>query len=135
MVDYSDLNLLAIVAAAVASMALGFLWYSPVAFGNAWLRLIGKKQEDLGQPGPAYALTALGALLAAAALAVVLEGFGARTFVSGIGIGALVGIGFIAPVLASEAVFSGKPMQLYLLNVTYYVISFIAQGAILGAWQ
>lgn len=135
MVSYSDLNVLAILVAAVASIALGALWYSPVAFGNAWLRLIGKKQEELGKPGPAYALTSLGALLAAAALAVVLEGFGVNNFIDGIGLGALVGVGFVAPVLATDHVFSGKPISLYLLNVTYHVLSFIAMGAILGAWQ
>lgn len=135
MVSYSDINLLAVLVAAAASMALGFLWYSPVAFGDAWLRLIGKRKEDLGAPGAAYALSTLGSLLAAAALAVVLEGFGARTLVSGIGIGALCGVGLVAPVLATDHVFSGKPIPLYLLNVTYHVLSFIAMGAILGAWQ
>lgn len=135
MVSYSDINVLAVVVAAVASMALGFLWYSPVAFGNQWLRLVGKRQEDLGKPGPAYVLSTLGSLLAAFATAVVLEGFGARTLTSGVGIGALLGVGVVAPVLATDHVFSGRPIPLYLLNVAYHVLSFIAMGAILGAWQ
>lgn len=135
MVSYSDINVLAVVVAAAAGIALGFLWYSPVAFGKPWMRLVGKRQEDLGNPGPAYALTTLGSLLAAVATAVVLEGFGARTFVSGLGIGALLGVGVVAPVLATDHVFSGRPIALYLLNVTYHVLSFILMGAILGAWQ
>ena len=135
MVSYSDINLLAVVVAALASMALGFLWYHPAVFGKPWMRLIGKRQEDLGNPGPAYALTTLGSLLAAAALAVVLEGFGARTLTSGVGIGALLGVGVVAPVLATDHVFSGRPIPLYLLNVAYHVLSFIAMGAVLGAWQ
>lgn len=135
MVSYSDLNLLAIVVAALASMALGFVWYQPAVFGDLWMRLNGKTREELGKPGPAYALTALGALLAAAATAVVLEGFGARTLTSGVGIGGLLGVGIIAPVLATDHVFSGRPIPLYLLNVAYHVLSFIAMGAILGAWQ
>jgi hypothetical protein len=135
LVSYSDINLLAVVAAAIASMALGFIWYHPAVFGKPWLRLIGKRQEDLGNPGPAYALTALGSLLAAAATAVVLEGFGARDLTNGVGIGALLGVGIVAPVLATDHVFSGRPIPLYLLNVAYHVVSFIVMGAILGAWQ
>lgn len=135
MVSYGDLNLLAIALAAVAGIALGMLWYAPPVFGNMWMRLVGKRKEDLGKPGPAYALTTLGSILSAAALAVVLEGFGARTFTTGVGIGALVGVGFVAPVMATDHVFAGRPIPLYLLNVTYHVLSFIVMGAILGAWQ
>lgn len=135
MVSYGDLNVLAILAAALATMALGFVWYAPPVFGNAWMRLLGKRKEDMGKPGPAIALSALGSLLAAVALAVTLEGFAARDLVSGLGIGALVGVGFIAPVMATDHVFAGRPIPLYLLNVTYHVLSFIAMGAILGAWQ
>lgn len=135
MVSYSDINVLAVVVAALASIALGFLWYSPMFFGHSWMRLIGKTREELGKPGPAYALTTLGSLLAAIATAVVLEGFGARTLTSGVGIGALLGVGVVAPVLASDHVFSGRPIPLYLLNVAYHVLSFIVMGAILGAWQ
>lgn len=135
MVSYGDLNLLAIVVAAAASIALGMLWYAPPVFGTAWMRLMDKRKEDLGKPGPAYALTTLGSILGALALAVVLEGFGARTLSTGIGIGALVGVGFVAPALATDHVFSGRPIPLYLLNVTYHVLAFILMGAILGAWQ
>lgn len=135
MVSYSDINLLAVLVAALAGMALGFVWYNPAVFGNHWMRLNGKTREELGRPGPAYALTTLGSLLAAAATAVVLEGFGARTLTSGVGIGALLGVGIVAPVLATDHVFSGRPIPLYLLNVAYHVLSFIAMGAILGAWQ
>ena len=34
-------NWLAILVASIASMAIGFLWYSPVLFAKPWTRLMG----------------------------------------------------------------------------------------------
>lgn len=135
MVSYSDINVWAILVAAVASMALGMLYYSPIAFGRTWMDLIGKRPEDLGSPTASYMLSGLGTLLAATALSVIAEAVGATTAILGLGFGALVGVGFIAPVLATDYVYAGRSIHLYLLNVAYHVLSFILMGAIIGAWQ
>lgn len=33
--------------AAFAALAVGFVWYNPKVFGNAWMQSIGKTQEEL----------------------------------------------------------------------------------------
>lgn len=37
----------AILVSALLSFLLGFVWYSPKVFGNAWLEAVGKKPEDM----------------------------------------------------------------------------------------
>ncbi len=41
------MNIVAILVAALISLPIGFIWYNPSVFGNAWLKAIGKTQEDL----------------------------------------------------------------------------------------
>ena len=41
-----SLNWLAILVAAVVTMILGFLWYSPLLFAKAWTREMGYDPND-----------------------------------------------------------------------------------------
>ena len=43
--DLASLNWLAIIVAALASFAIGSLWYSPVLFGKVWQRETGITDE------------------------------------------------------------------------------------------
>ncbi len=131
----SDLNVFAIIVAALVNNILGFIYYHPKVFGSAWMKLSGIRMEDAKSPGMAYAFTAIGALISAVALAVVIDAFGRYHWIDGLGVGALVAVGFLVPVLGMDAVFNQKKIQLYFLNTAYYVIAFMAMGAILGAWN
>lgn len=42
-----ELNLLALILAAIAPMILGFIWYHDKVFGNAWLESIGMSKETM----------------------------------------------------------------------------------------
>lgn len=57
MVNLAEVNYLAVLIATVATMALGFLWYSPVLLGNAWVKQRGMKMEDISGGGAAHLCT------------------------------------------------------------------------------
>ncbi|WP_296382707.1 DUF1761 domain-containing protein [Winogradskyella sp.] len=42
-----EFNFLAILVAAIVPMVLGFLWYNPALFGNAWMRESGMTEEKM----------------------------------------------------------------------------------------
>ena len=42
-------NIWAVLACIICNMVIGALWYSPILFGNIWLKLVGKKPEDINQ--------------------------------------------------------------------------------------
>lgn len=137
MVSLTDLSVVAVLAAAVANQALGFFWYHPKVFGAQWMKLVGRRPDEMGDPKQAILLSTLASLLSALALAVLVLLFydGQANWVDGLGIGALVAVGFIVPVLGTDAAYSGKSFSLYFLNATYYVIGTMAMGAVVGALQ
>lgn len=47
MLDLSQINIWAVLLATAATMVLGFLWYSPLLFGNAWAKRLNVNMEDL----------------------------------------------------------------------------------------
>lgn len=129
-----DINWLAVVVAAVVHQALGALWYGPL-FGTAWLAGMGKTREDIGAPGPAYAVSALASLVAAVALATFLTLPDSVSLGSGIGYGLLAGIGFVAAAIVTQSVFEDKNRTVTWIYVGYQIIGLAVMGAILGAWR
>jgi hypothetical protein len=129
----ADIDLVAVLVAALAYTALGFVWYHPKVFGTKWAELVGRSPEEMGKgAGPAYGVATVGAIVAALALDVLVIIHNQPHWVDGLGIGALVGVGFLVPVLATQSVFGGRPMGLYFLDVTYHILGFMLMGVILA---
>lgn len=42
-----EINFIAVLVAAIVPMALGFIWYNPKVFGNAWMQASGLNEEKL----------------------------------------------------------------------------------------
>ena len=102
MIDLASLNILAILVAAIASMALGTLWYSPVLFGNAWLAALGKDAGDLGSPLPAITGSVVSCLVSAICIAVFVQALNAESVVSGRLVGAICGVGLVVYIKLGE---------------------------------
>jgi hypothetical protein len=135
MVDFAEINYLAVLAATLSTMVLGFLWYSPVLFGNAWMKQIDKKKEEMSGGGPVtYILTALTALLGAWILALLLTLTDVTTISSGLTIGLLVGLSISAKI-GMNYLFEGKKLGLFLITIGYHLVSYLIAGLIIGAMQ
>lgn len=132
------INYVAVVAAAVASIAIGFGWYSMSVFGKQWMKLSGLTHEVLEKSkkdmGPKYGIMILSSLVTAGVLAVLVKFAGSQAAVGGAKVGALAWLGFVATVGLNSFIFENKPFQLYLINVTYQLVSLVVMGAILAIW-
>ena len=42
-----EVNYLAVLVAAIVNMVVGALWYSPLLFGKAWMKLTGFNKKQL----------------------------------------------------------------------------------------
>ena len=135
LVDLGSLNGWAILGAIVAAYALGAVWYAPVVFGNAWLRALGRRKEELGSPVRSMAIQFLLTLVTATVLAVLIVRLGAITWAEGAAIGLAAGVGLVATGLASDYLFCGWSLRLYSIQVAYKLASLAVMGAILGAWR
>ena len=129
-----DINWLAVVVATVATQALGALWYGPL-FGKAWLRAVGKTREDMAGAGVGYAVAALSSLVAAIALALILNLIPDPGLAEGIIWGLIVGVGFVATSGLTTSVFEEGRQAQTVIFVAFQIVAFAIMGAILGAWR
>ena len=131
-----DVNYLAVLVAAVAYWVLGALWYSGPLFGRAWMRGIGKTEEQIrSEFSPLNLLWAfiLG-FIAAYGIARIMAWTGGASVSAGIEIGLLTGVSFGVATLATHDVMEGRPRVLTAINALYTILGFLLMGLIIGLW-
>jgi hypothetical protein len=133
------LNWYAIFGAGVFNMVLGALWYSPLLFGKQWIKLMGfSKKEVAAKKKKPMGGTLAGAFIAALVMAYVMAHFVQYTRAVGPVMGATTGfwlwLGFIAPVIIGSVFWEGKPVKLYVLNVSHWLVLMLVTGAILASF-
>ena len=132
------INYLAVLVAAIASMAIGALWYSPLFFGKPWMRLMGWGTEipleRKAQATKSYSIMFVGSLVMAFVLAHFAFIWGAHDITSAIQLGFWAWLGFVAPVMLGMVLWEGKPWMLYLLITGYYLVTLIVMALIVGLW-
>jgi hypothetical protein len=128
-------NWLGIIVAAIVSMIISIVWYSPALFGRRWLRLQGRNPRDAGRmmkaAGPMYVLSLVAAIISAIVLQFFIGQFSITSAWVGAALGLLVWIGFVATGNFGMAMLGKKPVKLYLLENLHLLIAFMAMGAIL----
>lgn len=128
------MNWIAVIAAAVVSMIMGSLWFSPILFQKPWVAMRVDKQPMSGVASPMlYVITAVGAFVSAITLDWLISLAGARTLAGGAIIGLYAGLGFVAPAILSDNLFNERPFKLYLIVAGFPVVSLLLMGAIIGA--
>ena len=130
-----EINLWAVLAAGVASLILGGLWYSPVLFGKAWSAASGVTEEQAKSSnmaktlGTAFVL----ALIGAAVFAMFLGPRPAPMFATAAGLSA--GLCWVAGSFGINYLFEQRPLRLFLINGGYHTVQYTVIGAVLGLWQ
>lgn len=129
-----DVNYLGVLLAAVASMAVGFIWYGSL-FGKAWMAASGmtkKKMEKAKKDvNVLYAISFIAALVTAYVLAQFITHTGATTTIAGVWVGFFAWLGFVATSMLGSTLFGGKSFKLYALDNGYQLASLIVMGMIL----
>lgn len=137
-----EVNYLAVIVAALASMAVGFAWYSPVLFAKPWMKLMGYSADSLKKAqkamGPMYALSLAAAVVTAYVLShsvTLSENFyGYARLMTGLTTGFFMWLGFVAPVQLTDVIFGSKKWKLFAINTGYQLVSLLVMGAILAVW-
>jgi hypothetical protein len=129
---FPHVELLAVLAAAVAAMAVGLAWYSPALFLAPWLRGIEKTRDRVGRPGAALALTFATAVLGALGVAVLYDWLGRGGVARGIGAGAFLWLVAALPVTVTGAALAKRPWLLVPVDAGFYLAGYLVSGAVVG---
>ena len=130
-----------VLAAAVATMVVGFLWYSPMLFARPWMIAMGydpddkKKIEEMQKSaGPLYGAAFLSTLITAFVLLMFRDAAGVTGWLGGLQLGFWCWAGFVAPVKFTDAIFGKRGRALLMIDSGYQLVCLLAMGAIVGGW-
>ena len=126
----------AMLVAAVIRMAVGSIWFSPIAFVKPWQKLIGLTEDQLKAGMP----RAIGAdFIASLVMAFVLAHAIVYAQAVTLGQGAMVGffnwLGFVATIQFTGVLYEQRPMKLFLLQSGFNLIALVLMGMLLAVWR
>lgn len=135
-----EVNYLAVLLAGVASMAIGFLWYSPMVLGKQWMKERGlsaeKLKADQKEMGKWYAVSFVVSLITAYVLAHVMAlseaYYGNPMLMTGLLTAFWSWLGFVMPVQLTAQIFGDKNMKLFGIDTGYQLVSLLAMGVVLA---
>ncbi len=130
------INHIAVFVCALANLALGALWYSPVLFYKGWLAETKLSEQQIAKSNPAktYGLAFLFAWLISYNLAFYL-GDAQTDAAWGATAGFLAGFGFAGLIFAIIALFEQRSWKYIFINGGFMTVYFTLIGFILGAWR
>ncbi|MEO0327813.1 MAG: DUF1761 domain-containing protein [Pseudomonadota bacterium] len=127
--DFSGINYIAIVLAAIAGMVSGAIWYG--VFAKPWMRAVGIKEQP--EPNPKIYIVALIAQFVIAYLMAGMIGhLGVFSLSSGLITAFFCWLGFCVAPMAVNHRFQDKGWDLTMIDGGYWLVVFLLQGAILG---
>ena len=132
-----EINYIAVLLAALATMILGALWYSKLLFGSTWMRLIGRTEEEIRQSGTyrAYFFMTITAIIMAFVLAMIFDLTGTLTVVDAVQNAFWLWLGFIATSTLSTVLYENRSPQLYWIFASYQLVAMIIMGLIIVAFK
>ena len=132
MLDYSAVNWIAVIVAAVANIVISTVWYLPQVFGRQWAALTGR--EISTSPNPMlYVIAIIGSLISAYVLALFIHATGAGSIVEGVIVALVAWLGFLATTNVVGGAFEAKPWALQAINAGNSAVTYAVMGAILAA--
>lgn len=137
-----EVSWFAVVLAALSTMVVGSVWYTPKAFGNTWMKLAKLDKKELEKNG-VWPIVAT--LLVSLITAFVLAHF---TFLAyqfyqqdysfletSLITAFWAWLGFTAARFVTHDAFEGRRKKLTLLNVSHELVTFLVMGLIIGLMQ
>jgi len=130
-----QVTFLPILAAGIASMVIGFIWFHPKVFGGAWMRLANVSPEAAERGKRRMPIMAFFGLLASMLVAYVMNYFGIAwgvyDWIGALELGFWCWAGFVAPTMVGMVLWEQKSLKLYFITSIYWLVSFMVMGVIL----
>ncbi|OGG50902.1 hypothetical protein A2704_05970 [Candidatus Kaiserbacteria bacterium RIFCSPHIGHO2_01_FULL_54_36b] len=125
-----------ILAAGVANVIIGWIWYHPKVFGTTWMRLSNITPEMAERGKKKMPVSIIVSIIAAMIMAWAMNYIGIAFQIYD-WVGAVFELalwswlGFVVPVMLGSVLWEQRPLKLYFINVFYWLVSFIVMALIL----
>jgi hypothetical protein len=125
----------AIIIAALVKFAIGAVWFTAL-FGARYRALTGVP-EGSSQEGlvPAMVVQIVGDLIMAYILARFIVHYGDPTLMSGIIVGFMAWLGFVATIGVGTIFYEKKTSEFVAITAGYQLVGIVVMGAIIGWWH
>ena len=133
------INYIAVLLAALSSMVVGSIWYTPKVFGNYWMKKSGVtpsgNSKDAIRPIVVTVIVSfITAWVLAGAAWISFEFYGGSFLVNALLTAAILWAGFTAARFITHDQFDGRPPGLTLLNSVHELVTVLVMALIIGVW-
>jgi len=132
-----EVNWIAVVAAALSTMAVGSVWYAPQVFGKKWMELVKLDRKKAKEAGiKPILITLVVSFISAYVLAHVayLSNFYfANSFLQdSLSTAFWLWLGMTAARMITHDAFEGRPRELTIMNIAHEFVTFMVMGLVIG---
>ncbi|HKC14956.1 MAG TPA: DUF1761 domain-containing protein [Patescibacteria group bacterium] len=125
-------NYTAVLAAAVAAMAVGYIWYGPL-FGKTWIKLTGAKEMGNKNDMPkTYVIQFVASVVTAYVLAAFLGLTGTTGLTGALMVAFWAWLGFQAVEKVGVVLWEGKSWNLFFLGAAGQLVTILVMAAVLS---
>lgn len=130
--QFSSVNWIAVLVAALSGFVIGGLWYR--IFQQPWMRYSGMTKEKGAQASMALTFGGAYVLNLVAATGIALLAGRQAGWLLGMHTGAFAALFYVATALGVIYLFEQRPLGQWLINAGYQVLNFAVMGIIIGLW-
>lgn len=135
MLDFSNLNWVAIIAAYLFNSILGFLWYSEATpIGKFYMKEMGYTSEDMSPNPLHFGLDFFFRFLIIVGLAEIIIISGVSTFFDGVLVGLFVWAIFLVGAQWAQVAFEKRKLSIWGLYAAFQLITFSIFGGVFAIW-
>jgi hypothetical protein len=134
--EMEHFSLLAVLLAALSAFVVGSVWYSPLLFGNAWMREAGISEDQIiaSNKWKTFGMAFVFMFIASVNLGFFMANADI-TWLKGAFYGFLTGFGWVFMGIAVVSMYEMRGWKYILINGCYWVVALTVMGTIIGALQ
>lgn len=129
------INWLAVIAAAIAIYAIGFVMYAMLIPEEVWMAMTGMTEETKAVAMSRMPFSVIMPILTALFMAVLFKWGQVADWMTGIKWAVVVGLASAVPTMLYGWVYGGIDTNMTMVDCSHLLLGHIAAGAILGGWK
>lgn len=140
MLEGIDVNTLIVLVLSAVHLLIGLIWYSEAGFKLQWMKEAGLTKTDIKErqkkgTGGMLVVAYLMGFLAAFSIGWVISLLDITTIFHGAHVGLIMWIGFVFPATIGPVLWEGRSLKLWVINNSYWLVSFILMGSVMAVWK